>query len=159
MTLLRLVSIALVLLGGIDGWRRVLRHPRTRLIWLAADAGLLILGVILALFARFEALFWLVVLILTLPVFAYIWSPTATTREEAKTQPPMRQSDQANATKLLAWASLAAVATFLLAGVAGVVWNSLPTVAKVGALVCLGGGFLASVALTWKARRSSKTET
>jgi hypothetical protein len=77
--------------------------------------------VILALFARFAAIFWLVLLILTFPLFAYARSPLPVKWTRVKTKPPMQRSTQTKTKKLATWVSLLAVATFFLAGVAGLV--------------------------------------
>jgi hypothetical protein len=155
MTALRFVSLGIVAVAGIDGWRRVLRPSPNRSGWLAADAGLLLCGVVLALRARFAAIFWLVLLILTFPLFAYAWSPLPVKWTRVNTKPPMQRSTQAKTTKLATWVSLLSVATFFLAGVAGLVWESLSTVARTGVLLILAIIFSAMVALAWKARRSS----
>jgi hypothetical protein len=75
------------------------------------------------------------------------------TRE--KTKPPTQRSTQTKATKLAIWVSLLAVAIFFLAGVAGLVWGSLSTVARTGVLLILAIISSAMVVLAWKARRSS----
>jgi hypothetical protein len=165
MTAIRFASIGLVLLGGIDGWRRILRRSAAP-VSLAADAAVLILGVVLALLAGFPAILWLVLFVLTFPVFVYAWaSPNIPlTRAEAKRQ--MRPQDQMNltgqdatkVTRLFAWASLASAAAVLLAGAVSVAWGTTSVVAKVVLLVLLAVAALVVVILgllIWKTRRSS----
>jgi hypothetical protein len=155
MTALRFVSLGIVAVAGIDGWRRVLRPSLNRSGWLAADAGLLVCGVVLALFARFAAIFWVVLLVITFPLFFYAWSPLPVKWTREKTKPPTQRSTQTKATKLAIWVSLLAVVIFFLAGVAGLVWGSLSTVARTGVLLILAVISSAMVVLAWKARRSS----
>jgi 4-hydroxybenzoate polyprenyltransferase len=149
MMLLRFVSIGLVSVGGVDAWRRILGQRRG----LAADAAILAVGVATALLASFEGIFWVVLLVFVLPIVGFIWSPIPETRQRPKTQPQTASSDQTKGTNLLEWGIVVAAAGVLLAGLAGIGWNRLATVARLGVLLFLGGVFVTTVVLILRARR------